>query len=148
MRRAGKEEIGLRSRLGVFGPGWSACIGWRVNWVGALYLKPRASCAALDFHGAGFFPPGTHGKGQGLCPMHEMSLRFATLLQSLLRGAWVRPLKPPLPTLFVISLNHTLPLLFLYRCQLDKSNPTTVELGAVALEYGPRCQLFFLHLFF
>lgn len=95
----------------------------------------------------GSSPPGLMAKDR-VCPMHEMSLRFATLLQSLLRGAWVRPLKPPLPTLFVISLNHTLPLLFLYRCQLDKSNPTTVVLGAVALEYGPRCQLFFLHLFF
>lgn len=58
VRRAGRGDWGFRSRgLGVFGPGWSACIGWRVNWVGALYLKPRPdSCAALDFHGAGVPP--------------------------------------------------------------------------------------------
>lgn len=90
------------------------------------------------------FPPGTHGKGQSLCPMHEMSLRFATLLQSLLRGAWVRPLKPTTNSFCYFSKPHlaSFVILFLYRCQLDKSNPTTVELGAVALEYGPRCQLF------
>jgi hypothetical protein len=82
--------------------------------------------------------------------MHEMSLRFATLLQSLLRGAWVRPLKPPLPTLFVISLNHTLPLLlFCFSIGASWTNLTQRQLNWVLLHWSMAQDAnSFLHLFF